>query len=272
MEKYRESWFGQGNLLAETENFFGQDTDSRNSFGSEVMWYVYVGFDLAGLLFAMIFAWVFYHRFWLGFVAILAILPYHRFVRQICRKRRERQFRQEFRDALQQLQSYMQAGRSIENAMEQTDVRLQAEKGHGVLAAEWHGMLMQIRHNRSVERAWEDFAGRCPIQEVRQFAEVLSVAKRSGGSMVQIIQTAVYEITLLMQTEEEIKTVIASKKLQMYVLETIPILLMVYLNVASPDMLAEMYETFFGNVIMTGCLVVYLTAVWLGRRISDIQV
>ena len=251
---------------------FDGEAGCRKGLDSELPWYGYAWADLVGMAAACLFVWIFYHRIWPGLLAVAGILPYHHLVQIIWKRYKERQMRRQFRDALQMLQGYLQAGRSLENAMVQTKGRLQAEQAQSHLAAEWNQMVMQMEHNLPVEQAWEAFAVRCPLPEVQQFAEVLSVAKRSGGSLVQVIQAAVHEITLLMQTEEEVGAILAARKMQLYVMEGIPVLLIAYLNLSSPDLLAQMYDTGFGNLVMTGCLVVYGVAVWIGWRISHITV
>lgn len=238
---------------------------------AQVRWQIYLLYDSVGLFIGMILGWVFYHRWWMGLLIIPGISFYHRLVERLWRERKKQQFRLEFRDALQQMQGYMQAGRSLENAMYQTGGYLEQNQPEGLLVSEWKRMTGQLQRNGTAETAWIEFAEKNPLEEVRQFAGILSVARRRGGSMTEVIQTAVHEISLLIQTEEEVRGVVGAQKLQMQVLEIVPVALLCYINLSAPEMLEGMYQSVIGLMIMTGCLAVYLCAVWIGNRLTDIQ-
>lgn len=232
---------------------------------------VYLVVDLICLGAGFALSWLFFRWLWTGLVVIGLLPVLHRWIRQSWQERQKRKFRLEFRDALQQLQSYLQAGRSMENAMLLTAEAIRREEG-GILLPQWERMTGQLQRHLTLEYVWEDFAQKNPVAEVRQFAEVISAVKRSGGSMVQVIETAIHEITLLVQTEEEVANIVAAQKMQMYILEAVPAGLLLFLNYSAPDLLAPMYSTLMGRIIMTICLGVYIGAAVLGHRISDIRV
>lgn len=239
---------------------------------AKVPWYVYLLYDAAGMGIALVVSGAFYRSLWPGVLALAGIPLYHKLVRRQWREQKRRQFRREFRDALQQMQGYLQAGRSLENAMYETERYLREHEPEGILSVQWRAMVNRLQHNGTAETVWTEFARRNPLEEVRQFAGILSAARRSGGDMTEMIQSAVGKISLLIQTEEEIEGMVASSRLQMYVLEVVPVALLWYMNLAAPEIGASMYESALGMVIMTGCLGIYLGAVWLGNRITDIRV
>ncbi len=239
---------------------------------AQVSWYIYFLYDMAGVVVALLLAGAFYRCIWPGLFAIAGVKLYHKMVERLWREKKKRQFRLEFRDALQQMQGYMQAGRSLENAMYETGVYLEKNQPEGLLNLQWKRMVSRLRRNGTAEQAWIEFAGQNPVEEARQFAGILSAAKRSGGSMTEMIQNAVGKIGLLIQTEEEIAGIVAASKAQMYVLEVVPIALLWYMNLSAPELSAQMYGTGVGSVVMTVCLGVYLCAVWLGSHITDILV
>lgn len=239
---------------------------------AQVSWYIYLLYDVAGFGAVLLLAGAFYRCFWPALFAIAGVKVYHRMVRRLWRERRKRQFRLEFRDALQQMQGYMQAGRSLENAMYETGAYLERNQPEGLLNPQWKRMVSRLRRNGTAEQVWIEFAGKNPVEEARQFAGILSAAKRSGGSMTEVIQNAVGKIGLLIQTEEEIEGIVAASRMQMYVLEIVPVALLWYMNLSAPELSDRMYGTVVGSVVMTVCLGVYLCAVWLGSHITDIRV
>lgn len=239
---------------------------------AKARWYIYLLYDTAGMGMALLISGAFYRCLWPALLAITGVKIYHRWIDRVWREKKKRQFRLEFRDALQQLQAYLQGGCSLENAMYETGMYLKQNQPEGLLFLQWMGMVNRLQHNGTAEAVWAEFARRNPLEEVRQFTGILSAAKRSGGAMTDVIQNAVGKIGLLIQTEEEIESMVAASRLQMYVLEITPVALLWYMNVAAPGIGASMYESVPGILIMTGCLGIYLGAVWLGNRIADIRV
>ncbi len=239
---------------------------------AEVSWYIYLLYDAAGLGMALLLSDLFYRCLWPALFSAAGVRLYHRMVQRLWRERKQRQFRLEFRDALQQLQGYLQAGRSLENAMYETGIYLERYQSRGLLYPQWKRMTSRLRRNGTAEQVWTEFARRNPVEEAKQFAGILSAAKRSGGSMGEIIQNAVGKISLLIQTEEEIEGIIAASRLQMYVLEIVPVALLGYMNFAAPELTEPMYGSVTGTFVMTVCLGIYLCAAWLGSHITDIRV
>lgn len=239
---------------------------------AKARWYIYLLYDGAGIGAALLVSGAFYRSFWPVLLVIAAVKPYHKWIDKVWREKKRRQFRLEFRDALQQLQAYLQGGRSLENAMYETGMYLEQNQSQGLLVHQWMGMVNRLQHNGTAEAVWTEFARRNPLEEVKQFAGILSAAKRSGGAMTDVIQNAVGKIGLLIQTEEEIEGMVAASRLQMYVLEVVPVALLWYMNLAAPGISGSMYGSLQGILMMTACLCLYLGAVWLGNRIADIRV
>ena len=58
----------------------------------------------------------------------------------------------------------------------------------GLITREFSYMIAQLKTNRTVEEVLNDFAERSGLEDVKNFSEVFSVAKRSGGDLSGIMR------------------------------------------------------------------------------------
>ena len=61
---------------------------------------------------------------------------------------------------------------------------------------------------------------------------------------------------------EEIRTLLSGKRYEGKIMKAMPVLVLWMMRLTSPGFLQPMYENLFGNVIMTGCAVLY-GAAWI---------
>ncbi len=187
----------------------------------------------------------------------------------------ERRFRlnQQFKEGILILAANLSAGYSIENALANSGQELDLLYGSGgMINHEFSGMVRQLQMNRTVEQVFFDFADRSGLEDVKNFAQVLKAAKRSGGDLVAIINHTAGVIRDKAQVKEEIVNMTAAKKLEQKIMNVIPFFLILYIDQASPGFFGMMYETGMGRVLMTICLGVYGFALWLSKGILNIPV
>lgn len=165
------------------------------------------------------------------------------------------------------------AGYAMENAFADAGKELRILHGEGnIMQRELEQMNRQVEMNQPLERVFAEFAAKYGVEEIINFSEILTFAKRSGGDFVEIIQRTVENIGSKMRIEEEIQTMIAQKKMEQKVMNFMPLFLLVYLDITSPGYLDVLYGNPLGVAIMTICLLGYAAAVWLSERMANIEV
>lgn len=209
----------------------------------------------------------FYHS-WLPFVLSVFMFPlYADYVRKKERKKAKRQMKLYLRDTLQILEGWLQAGSSIERAMFQTEEELRLLLGgENQMVNAMMQMNRKIALNQTAETAWYDFARESGLEEAENFAHIFSMVKRRGGKISEVSLHIVNQISTEIAVEEEIQTMIQGKKTEMQIMYVIPIGVLLYLSWFEMDMIAVMYQTWMGRLIMTGCMAVYVGAWVLGDR------
>ncbi len=179
----------------------------------------------------------------------------------------------EFKDALMALSAALESGYSTEHSFEEAcrDLR-QIYQENAVIIKEFTYILRQLRMNITVEKALSDFGERTGIEDILNFSEVFSTSKRTGGDIIHVIKVTSNVISGRIEVKREIVTLLAAKRLEANIMKVIPLLILVYLSVSSPDFLTPLYHNLFGIIVMTLLLLCYLGAYLLIDNITAIEV
>lgn len=201
--------------------------------------------------------WVLYIKEWSGDIS----------------KKKEQEFRMQFRDSIQAMASALKAGYSVENAIREVGKDIEPMYPEETrIRKEYETMAHQLDMNMSAEEVLAGFARRTGQEDAANFVNVLSAAKKSGGDSISMIRNAVKIISDKIDTEKEIETMLASKKLEFDIMCAVPFAIILYMKLTFGEFLSVLYGNIAGAVIMSGCLCVYLAAYCLGRRIICIEV
>ena len=192
-------------------------------------------------------------------------------VKRLIEKRKE-QLKTEFLTELLLLGDLLRSGHSFENALRATEKELLELYGEGSdMLSEIRLMMAGFSLSRTPEELFLDLSERADVPEIREFASVFSLVNRTGGQIREVIQGVSESLTEAFAVEEEIRTMIASKRMEQRIMDVMPAAILLYVKTASPELLASMYETLSGRLIMTGCLLVYVLAYYWSEKIMDIK-
>lgn len=220
-----------------------------------------------------VFAWIFYRNlaaFWL--MQPLAVCM----ARNIKKRElyhQEQKLNGQFKDGLLAMAASVRAGHSAENAFRDAADELAFLYGaEERITCEFKRVGARINMNVPLEQAVRELAESCKLLDIETFSEVFSAARRTGGELGRVILDTAQTIAGRLEVREEIDTMLRGKQYEQKIMRAVPPLLLIYMDLTSPGFFAVLYGTVLGRGIMTGCLVVYLTAVWLAEKISDIRV
>lgn len=211
---------------------------------------------------------------WIAFVVFLpGIFLFLKEQKEIRQKKRKLILKQQFLDGIQMMSSALAAGYSAENAL--TEARKELKKIYEPeedIMREFSFMEAQISVNQNMEELLLDFGRRSSIEDIQSFAEVFVTAKRSGGDLLLIIRNTISCIRQKQETMQEIETCLSGKVMEQNIMSMIPILILFYVKITSPDFLEVMYGNITGCTVMGICLIVYGAAYFWGRSIIRIEV
>ncbi len=187
--------------------------------------------------------------------------------------KKEMEFRLQFRDCIQTMSAALKAGYSAENSIRETRKDLESMYGKDTrIMKELDIMIRQLHVNIPTAQILDDFSQRAVQEDVRDFVNVFSTAKKSGGDSIGVIRNAVKIISEKIDTEKEIQTILASKKFEFQIMCVIPFGIILYMKLTFGEFLEVLYENTAGNLIMTVCLILYITAYKMGKKLIQIEI
>lgn len=191
---------------------------------------------------------------------------------ECCRKKKE-EFREQFRESIQTLSAILKVGYSVENAIRETWKEIRSVYKKKVrIVKEYETMMHQLDLNMTAEEVMKQFSYRVQVEDVENFVAVFGAAKRLGGDSIAIIRHAADAIGEKMEVEREIQVMLASKKLEFQIMCVIPFVIILYMRSAFPEFMAVLYGNPAGVLFMTICLMLYLAAYQLGKKMTQIEV
>ena len=161
----------------------------------------------------------------------------------------------------------------MENAFSSVIGELSRElKTDSRLLSEFRYMEGQKLLGVSLSTLFLELGNRTGLEDIKNVAQVFSAAKRTGGDLSEIFQKTGKMLGDKLEVEEEIEASLASRKNEQLIMNIMPAAIILYLKLTSPGFLKPLYGNAIGAGIMTGCLLLYGAAWWLGNRILDIWV
>ncbi|MGI6721945.1 MAG: type II secretion system F family protein [Anaerovoracaceae bacterium] len=180
----------------------------------------------------------------------------------------------QFKDLLYSMSASIATGRMMSAALEEGLENLKLIYDEDTpLVRELKYIVRSVGENRGHEQELlADFARRSGCEDIRNFVDVYAACRQTGGNMERVIAEATEVLTEKMTIEREIKALTSQKKFEGNIIITMPIAVVMLLNVVSPDYLQVMYQTLAGRLVMTLALAVMAAAYILMIRLTRIEV
>lgn len=188
-------------------------------------------------------------------------------------EQRKRRLNIEFKEMLLALSANMAAGYSMEKAFIPVYQEMEdLYQGRSYIQGELKVIISGLEMSTEVRILLNDLADRSGLEDVREFARVSAVAGRSGGNLVRMMKKMVQTIEERLEVEDEIDTMITSKRMEYNIMSAMPFAIVLYLRVCNPGYMNAVYGNVAGVVAMLVCLLlVIITVIW-GRKITNIRV
>ena len=87
-----------------------------------------------------------------------------------------------------------------------------------------------------------------------------------------MIRNVVRQMGEKIDVEREIETILTAKKLELRILTLVPLGMVAYLKLSFPELTRVLYGNLLGVIVMSVCLLIYVVAYEIGRRIVEIEV
>lgn len=181
--------------------------------------------------------------------------------------------RNQFGDLLFSLSASVATGRQLASALQDAYVNLgYVYKSNTPMMEELKYMTKSIAENHdSEETLLIGFAQRSGVEDIRNFVDVYLSCRVTGGDINQVISNASEILMQKMSIERDIKVMTSQKQFEGKIISAMPVLVILFLNIASPGYLENLYCTLEGRFIMTVALVGIIAAFILTEKITNIE-
>lgn len=216
----------------------------------------------------------FFFRSWIVFVIMTpGFFLYIKLYKKRLVESRKQKLSNEFSEMLYSVSIGMKSGKSIENSF--IDSREDMKMFYGeksLMLIELNRIKVGLELNKTLEELIEDLSHRADIEDISLFSEVFKCAKRNGGNITEVLSETADRIRKKIVVESEIKTIMSERRLEVRIMEAVPFIILVYVNLTSKGYFDVLYEGINGRIIMSGCLVIYILAILIADYIMRIQV
>lgn len=187
---------------------------------------------------------------WWGSLLIPVCMPvvYSR-LRRWHLERQTRQLKMEFQEVMTLISGCMHAGYSLENAIVQ--VRRTSGEEFSLMREELQILVNGIACHKRVEQLLLALAERCDVEEIRELAIMIEIAKHYGGNIPHLIRQITTRLQASEMTEVEIQTVIAAKRLEGHIMLIVPFGILMFLRLTNPVYMQVLYTTIAGRLCMS---------------------
>lgn len=218
-------------------------------------------------------SYLFYHNWFLclvGGIVGLAVYPIYR--NRVLIERQKWSLMVEFKDAMDSMVAALAAGYSMENAITEAYHDMMLLQGRETrMIQELYEIKKKLRLQHTLDELLLDLGRRSGVEDIVTFAQIYATARRSGGNLVQVMKRTADNIAEKMEMQREIQTMIAGKKMEAVCMTVIPLLIILYLQVCSPEFLAPLYGNVMGALFMSAALIIYIAGAIWSRHIMNIQ-
>lgn len=217
---------------------------------------------------------VFYRNVMISALFALLAFKYPAIKTKAIIRKRKKQLTLQFKDMLYSLSSAVSGGNSVERALEiaREDMLSQYGDTNVPIVEELDLMISRISLNQNIEDVFADFAVRSGLEDVKTFAEIFEVSKRTGGNLVMIIRQTTDVIADKIEIETEIDTALSGKKMEQKVVTVMPIALTFFMTVSTDGFMDPVFYTSGGRLVATVALMLIVIGALWSNAITNIEI
>lgn len=227
---------------------------------------------ITGIFYLMMIAWLFYDRMIVTVLLFPFLFVWMRKQRNKNIYKKKEKIRRELREMMLSIGNSLSAGYSIENSLKAARKDLLMYQKDSMLAKELQLLINRQELNEPVDKLLLEMADKVDLEELYQFAQIISIAKKSGGNLIEITTKTIEHLSQAIQIKEEIQTMIAAKQMEKKIMSVMPYFILLYVRIANPEYFSVLYESIAGWLIVTICLICLWIADLWAERVTQIEV
>lgn len=204
----------------------------------------------------------------IGFLAIKAFLP---MIEDSLQKKRATVLKEQFVDFASALTNALGSGMNMTDSINAVyrDLKSQYPEDAYIIL-EVKELMDGLNNNLSIEFLLEQFGRRSGEDDIENFAQVFSVCYRTGGDIKAVVRRTTEMISEKVMIASEIETAVTSNKMQMNIMNVLPIVIILMMRVMSKEF-ASSFSSIIGVIGLTVSAGLTFAAYKMGQKIVDIK-
>ena len=190
----------------------------------------------------------------------------------ICEKNKKT-LKSQFREMILSMATNLRVGYSPENAFLEAYADIVNLYGkNNKMIYELETVKKGLSVNIGFEKLLRDFEKKCKIEEITEFVDIFCLAGKTGGNLVEIIDSTANMISQKIAVDEEIEIIIRAGKVERQLMMVIPFLIVLYIESTNKNFFAPLYHNIAGILVMSVCLGIYFVAVKISAKIINVRI
>ena len=218
-------------------------------------------------------AFVFYHNILIAIATFPLSFLTEKAAQRYLANRRKIELTYQFKDALYAISASIAAGRAMNAAIKESSENLRLIHGdEALIVIEFDYMVKRFNESKETEtQIFRELSERCRIAEIVNFFDTYLTCRETGGDIEKMVMKSATIITEKIVVKREIEVLTSQKKLEGKMLTLFPIIVIISLQIASPDYISVMYTTLTGRAVMTIALLSIIISSLMIHKITAIE-
>ena len=113
---------------------------------------------------------------------------------------------------------------------------------------------------------------RLPVPAIRSFTSAVSITQESGGNLASVLMTLGENLRHELVFQGKLSALTAQGRLSSYVVSAMPFMLMAVLYLVAPDLIAPLFTTGVGHILLALVVVMIALGAVITQKIITIEV
>ncbi len=188
-------------------------------------------------------------------------------------KEKKKRLALEFKDTVLSVAASEKAGYSAENSFREAYRDVKMLYGEScMMCRQLKYIIYGLDNHIPIEQLLMNLGKKSGIEDIKQFGETFTAARKNGGNMPRIIALTADVISRKAEVERDIDVLLTSRRYEQKIMNLVPFGIIMYLSMSSPGFFDVLYGNVLGVAVMTGCLAVYMFSCVLSEKITSIEV
>lgn len=223
---------------------------------------------------SMAISFFFYRSIAFAVIVIPFVRRIKHWIGEILIDRRRRELISEFKDFLFMTATALGSGNPMMESIKESIPKIREIYGEEALLAK-ELEIMERRMSQGNEndvKVLMEFAIRTGQEDIIDFVNIYSICISTGASLITALNRATSVIIDKMTIDKEIQEVVRIKRNEGMIIFLMPFVIIIFLNLFSPEYISPLYTTWIGRLIMTSAVVMNIGIYSIIRRIVRIEI